>query len=140
MIKRVILPALAIAFLANISFADTPLWHCTATNTAGAVWNWYGNTQRETKLGIEKACREQNNDQACSMVCFPPKIYYRCYAHDTLPNAITNDPVKAAQFKQGTWYWSSYSEQIAVNGARDACRHNSSFGGCYVNQSECTSS
>jgi len=75
------------------------------------------------------------------MVCFPPQVYYRCYAHDTVPSSITNnDPQQAVIPKQGTWYWSSYSKQIAINGARDACRHNSPYGGCIVDEKNCASS
>ena len=120
------------------SYADS-LWHCTATNTVGAVWNWYGKTQIETKKPIQKLCTAENNHHACVMVCFPPKIYYRCYSHDTLPTGITKDPAEPTQ-KQGTWYWSSFSKQIAMNGARDACRHNSSFGGCVANENQCAAS
>ena len=137
MLKRLFI--FSVLLIASVmSYADS-LWHCTATNTAGAVWNWYGKTQLETKKPIQKLCTEQNDRHACVMVCFPPKVYYRCYSHDTLPNELAKDPTAPVQ-KQHTWYWSSFSKQIAMNGARDACRHNSPYGGCIVNENQCASS
>ncbi|MDP1574510.1 MAG: hypothetical protein Q8L78_06225 [Coxiellaceae bacterium] len=137
MFKRLLI--LSVLLTVSIGcFADA-LWHCTATNTGGAVWNWYGKSQQETKKTIQKLCTEQNNRHTCVMVCFPPKVYYRCYSHDTLPNEAAKDPTTSTP-KQGTWYWSSFSKQIAMNGARDACRHNSPYGGCVVNENQCAAS
>lgn len=116
------------------------LWHCTTNNAKMAVWNWYGKTQLEAKKGAQKACMEQNDHRACPIVCFPPQTYYRCYSHDTLPDAVTKDPVALATHKQGTWYWASFSKQIAINGAKDACRHNSPYGGCFVDDTQCVTS
>lgn len=120
-------------------FADA-LWQCTAINKAGTTWYWYGHTQYEARKMAQKHCSEQNG-HACAMVCFPPKVYYRCFSHDTLPVLMTNDSQQPVNYKQGTWYWSSSdSKQIAINGARDACRHNSPFGGCYVDPNQCAAS
>lgn len=119
--------------------AATPLWHCSATNKSGAVWNWYGPTETAARAPIQKACSQTNNNQGCGMLCFPPKVYYRCFSHDTLPINQSVTPGQPVS-KQGTWYWSSFSKKIAMNGARDACRHNSPYGGCYVTDSQCASS
>lgn len=122
-----------------ITVFATPLWHCTATNTAGSVWNQFGIDHDATHMQVEKLCYPFNDRKPCEVVCFPPREYYRCVAHDTLPkniNTLKNQPV----IKQGSWYWTSFSKQIAINGARDACRHNSAFGGCYVNPNTCATS
>jgi len=112
------------------------LWHCTATSSTGAVWNWFGSDHENTRYKAEKQCVPFNDHKECNIICFPPKVYWRCMAHDTLPVSANGNPM----MKQGTWYWVSYSKQIAINGARDACRHNSAFGGCYVDQNACASS
>lgn len=115
------------------------LWHCTATNDNEAVWNQYGNTQRETRLIVERACSLHNNRKSCEIVCFPPRTYWRCMSHDTVPFA-KNAEKNSMPLKSSTWYWTSFSKQIAINGARDACRHNSRYGGCYVDPNTCASS
>lgn len=136
--RRILL--LLFAFIAISCYADEGvLWHCTATNDKGSVWNQYGDTHQKTRSDAQKACSHFNNHKACSMVCFPPRTYWRCMSHDTLP------PIKDAQKnstppKPSTWYWTSFSKQIAINGARDACRHNSEYGGCYVDENACASS
>ena len=137
MIKRsVLLLGLILFCTASLSEA---LWHCTATNSEGAVWNWFGSNHEDTRLKAEKQCLPFNNHVTCNIICFPPKVYWRCMARDTLPLSVNHNPGTSA-VKQGKWYWVSYSKQIAINGARDACRHNSAFGGCYVDQNACASS
>lgn len=144
MLKQFFLTVLLVT-LSSISFAAS-LWHCTATttqkNTIPKEWNYFGITHNETRLMAEKECVHFNNHQVCEVICFPPRLYWRCVSHDTLPIPKENNPstVLAGQPKQGSWYWTSFSEQIAINGARDACRHNSAWGGCYVDQNACASS
>lgn len=136
--KRFIL--LFITLITVCCYADEGvMWHCTATNDKGAVWNQYGDTQHKTRGDAQKACSHFNNHNACSMVCFPPRTYWRCMSHDTLPPTKDSDK-NTTPPKFGTWYWTSFSKQIAINGARDACRHNSQFGGCYVDENACASS
>jgi hypothetical protein len=115
----------------------SPLWHCIASNAKSAVWNQYGQTRESASSAIAAVCSQHNNHKLCEMVCFPPKIYWRCLAHDTVPIVKAAPGVVAPQ--QGTWYWTSFSKQIAINGARDACRHNSQYGGCYVDPKACAS-
>jgi len=115
-----------------------PMWHCIANNTVGAVLNRYGQTHEETRSAVEKECTPYNQDKTCKIICFPPRNYWRCVSHDTLPpeKPSTKNPTPP---KQGSWFWTSFSKQIAINGARDACRHNSAFGGCYVDVDACAS-
>lgn len=120
------------------SFAGV-LWYCSATNTDGAVWNQYGLTRINAQTGAANKCKPFNKHQKCTLVCFPPLNYWRCESHDILPLDI-DQSTSGVTFKQGTWYWTSYSKQVAINGARDACRHNSGFGGCYVNPDSCATS
>lgn len=122
--------------------ATTALWHCTATNANGAVWNWFGVNHDETSKEANRSCSTFNNHQLCEVICFPPKVYWRCVSHDTPPVLTPSEEAKPANnyIKQGSWYWVSYSKQIAMNGARDACRHNSAFGGCYSKPDDCGSS
>ena len=115
------------------------MWHCIANNTAGAVWNQFGNTESAVRSAVQKECIPNNDHKECAIVCFPPRIYYRCMSHDTVP-VIKDLKPGQVQPKQGTWYWTSFSRQVAINGARDACRHNSAFGGCYVDTKSCASS
>lgn len=136
MLKRSILIALLSGFSINC-FAG-PLWHCIANDQKGAVWNQYGETEMDARSVVEHACIPFNKDQECPIVCFPPRIYWRCFSHDTLP--LTKSSENASQPSRGAWYWASYSKQVAINGARDACRHNSPYGGCYVNPKTCASS
>ncbi|MCX7126072.1 MAG: hypothetical protein NTU49_10165 [Gammaproteobacteria bacterium] len=127
----------AASFVSTLCLAN-PLWHCAATNDSGAVWNWFGATHDETHKMVEKQCEPQNNGKYCGSVCFPPKNYWRCLSHDTPP--VVTDPKILVKPKQGTWFWtSSEGQQIAVNGARDACRHNSPYGGCFVDPNACSS-
>jgi len=135
MLKRYILFALISGFSINC-FAG-PLWHCIANNEKSAVWNQYGKTERDARSVVEKACIPFNKHQECPIVCFPPRIYWRCMSHDTLPAKPSKN---APQPKLGTWYWASFSKSVAINGARDACRHNSPYGGCYVDPKTCASS
>lgn len=109
---------------------QTPLWHCTAKNENNVYWYQYGATQTQAKSAVEKLCRH-GKKESCDVFCMPPEVYYRCTA--------TDSPVKPTDVK-GVWHWSSYSKQVAINGARDACRHNSQIGGCYVNPDMCVSS
>ena len=126
-----------ISFFSINCFAG-PMWHCVANNQKGAIWSQYGQTERDTRMTVEKECIPNNGHQECPIVCFPPRIYWRCLSHDTLP---AFKPSKTApQPKQGTWYWASPYKPVAINGARDACRHNSPYGGCYVDPKECASS
>jgi hypothetical protein len=120
------------------AFAD-PLWHCIANNKTGAEWNQFAPTEQSARSIVEKECIPQNGGKECPIVCFPPRIYYRCLAHDIVPVLKDLKPGED-QPKQGTWYWTSFSKQVAINGARDACRHNSGFGGCYVDPKACASS
>lgn len=115
------------------------LWHCTATNDKGAVWNQYSETHQQTRQAVERLCSPFNNRKPCEMVCFPPRTYWRCMARDTVPPQ-THSEKNNVVVKPGTWYWTSFSKQIAMNGARDACRHNSEYGGCYVDPNACASS
>ena len=110
--------------------APIPLWHCTAKSDQGAYWYRYGKTQSEAQFGAEKLCHEASH-RSCVVICMPPRIYYRCIAYDTPSNPTQ---------KKGIWYWSSYSNMVAINGALDACRHNSQVGGCYVDPTMCASS
>ena|SRR3990167_3721099 len=136
--KKILL-FISICLLSTLSLAK-PLWHCNATTNTGAfglVWNEFGNTEHEARDAIEKKCYLHNNHKSCSVICFPPRNYWRCVSHDTLPTVDKNILVKP---KQGSWYWSSSEGvEIAINGARDACRHNSQYGGCYVNPDACAS-
>src|SRR3989338_1260891 len=134
MLKRILLLTLPTVF-SSISLA-TPLWHCTASNVNGAVWNQYGLNHLETRRAVDRACVYYNDHKPCEIVCFPPREYWRCLSHDTIPTVKEN----AQAPKQGTWYWTSFSKQIAINGARDACRHNSGLGGCHVNPDSCSQS
>lgn len=115
-----------------------PLWHCTATNSTGAVWNHYGKTRNDTHSTVERQCAHYNQHKTCEIVCFPPKTYWRCVSHDTLP-PLKDLPKNTTPPKQGFWFWTSFSRQVAINGAKDACRHNSAFGGCYVDIDACAS-
>jgi hypothetical protein len=124
-------------FFSTICLAD-PLWHCTANNSTGAVWNQYGQTREETVSTVQKECIPNNDHKICQIICFPPRIYWRCLSHDTVPKV--KESKNTVPPKKGTWYWASFSKQVAINGARDACRHNSSFGGCYVDPNACASS
>lgn len=132
-----------IAVISAILFSTVclamPMWHCAATSDSGAVWHWFGDTQAETRNVVEKQCEAANHHKYCGIVCFPPKNYWRCLSHDTPPAIVdSKNPIKP---KLGTWFWtSSEGRQIAINGARDACRHNSLYGGCYVNPDACSSS
>ena len=121
-----------------VCFAN-PLWHCTVSNVKNAVWNQYGATREAALFPIERQCFENNNHKSCETVCFPPRVYWRCLSHDTVP-IIKNLKPNETQPKQGVWFWTSFSKQVAINGARDACRHNSAFGGCYVDPNACASS
>lgn len=133
----------SVFFSILISFCATcfagPMWHCIANNVAGAEWNQYGATEADARSVVQKECIPNNNHKECGIVCFPPRIYYRCMSHDTVPIIKDLKPGQV-QPKQGTWYWASFSRQVAINGARDACRHNSAFGGCYVDTKACASS
>ncbi len=116
-----------------------PLWHCTANNAKGAVWNQYGETRDQTLSIAEKECIPYNDHKYCDFVCFPPRIHWRCLSHDIVP-VIKDLKLGEVQPKQSTWYWTDSSKQVAINGARDACRHNSGYGGCYVDPNACASS
>lgn len=107
-----------------------PLWHCTATNKQNAEWYQYGQTREDARSGVEQQCVFSDKEAPCQITCVPPRIYWRCVSRDT-PVDIT---------KRMAWYWASYSQTVAMNGARDACRHNSLVGGCYVEKSSCASS
>lgn len=133
MIKKLLTFTLLVC--ASSAMAD-PMWHCTASSAQGAVWNRFGSSHMETRNKIESECRPYNQDKDCSIVCFPPRNYWRCVSHDTLP-PVKDASKTATPAKQGSWYWTSFSKQVAINGARDACRHNSAFGGCYVNVDTC---
>ena len=129
---------LALAFIATPLISEAGMWHCNATSDSGAVWNWFGPTRDEARDRVEKPCEDANHGQYCGLICYPPKSYWRCLSHDTVPKSALTDPTKP---KQGTWFWtSSEGKQIAINGARDACRHNSLYGGCYVDPNACSSS
>jgi hypothetical protein len=129
----------AMLFVSMGSYADGGVfWHCTATNAQGAVWNEYGESHQHTRAIAQKACEAFNDRKSCEMVCFPPRVYWRCMSHDLISAKQTKND--AAPIKPGTWYWTSFSKQIAINGARDACRHNSQYGGCYVDPNTCASS
>ncbi|MCX7120356.1 MAG: hypothetical protein NTZ67_01040 [Gammaproteobacteria bacterium] len=138
MIKKFLL--LISVCLISTCIVASPLWHCSATTTTGTlglVWNEFGNTEHDARNAIEKECTEHNEHKSCAVVCFPPKHYWRCVSHDTVP---TTDKSSLNKPKQGAWYWtSSEGILIAINGARDACRHNSQYGGCYVNPNSCAS-
>jgi hypothetical protein len=135
MMKKYFIAALFSVFTMT-AFAG-PLWHCIVNNQQGAVWNLFGKTERATRYAVEKECRPYNHGKECPIVCFPPRIYWRCLSHDTLPKSASQSIPAPSR---GTWYWTSFSKTVAINGARDACRHNSAFGGCYVNPKECASS
>lgn len=143
MLKRCLVVVLAVCF-SSTGLAE-PFWHCIANNKKGAVWNWYAGTEQKARSTAEKACVMHNDRKSCEMVCFPPRVYWRCLSHDTPPVKSSAADVKptegvCAKPTKGTWYWSSFSKQIAINGARDACRHNSPYGGCTVDENACASS
>lgn len=125
--------------LLSVSCFAGPMWHCIANNEQGAVWNQFGSTEQDARDVVQRACEQYNDGKACPIVCFPPRVYYRCVSHDTVP-VIKDLKPGQVQPKQGTWYWTSFSKQVAINGARDACRHNSGFGGCYVDPKSCAAS
>lgn len=127
MFKRLIFIPLILCSL--ITTAGT-LWHCSARNKMGAVWNDFGKTKSSASKMVQLSCKKMNNNHSCRLTCFPPRTYYRCVAHDT--------PKKG--MKPGSWYWTSFSQIIAEHGAADACRHNSLSGGCYVDNKACASS
>ena len=133
MLKRWLVIICTFCF-SGIGLAE-PLWHCIANNHKGAVWNQYGNTERKSRGLVEKECILHNHHKTCAIVCFPPRVYWRCIAHDIVPTST-----EKTKTTQGSWYWTSFSKQIAINGARDACRHNSPFGGCIVDPNSCASS
>lgn len=135
MLKRFLL---CTTFFCSTACLADPLWHCIATSANNAVWNQFGATQAAARSVVDRMCADHNDHKACTVVCFPPRVYWRCMAHDTIPAA--SDSKNAPQPKQGTWFWTSFSKQVAINGARDACRHNSGYGGCYVDPNACASS
>ena len=137
MLRRSVFSALLLIF-STLCFAG-PMWHCIANNSNNAVWNQYGDTEIAARSVVERECIHYNDDKECPIVCYPPRIYYRCVSHDTVPVIKELKPGET-QPKHGTWYWTSFSKQVAINGARDACRHNSGFGGCYVDTKACASS
>lgn len=115
----------------TIVFSVEPLWHCTVKSKNDVYWYQYGKTQEIAKSASLQACYRAHQKE-CNIVCMLPRVYYRCVAHDT--------PTKPTETR-GTWYWSSYSQSVAIHGALDACRHNSLVGGgCYVNSNQCVSS
>jgi len=123
------------------------LWHCTVTSKHHLVWNYFGKTKAKASNPIQKICKQYNDQKICPIFCFPPREYWRCVSHDTPPilknktNKKSKKQIKKLkQPKPGTWYWTSFSKQVAINGARDACRHNSPFGGCYVDPHACAES
>ncbi len=119
-------------FVSSITLADSmPLWQCTASNQNNQYWYEYGKTHDEARFAVERLCKDSSKHQTCDVVCIPPRVYWRCVSHDT--PVTPKNPI-------GTWYWSSYSQVVAENGARDACRHNSQNGGCYVDNNACVSS
>lgn len=124
MFKKIILLCLLTLSFSTIA---APLWHCNAVNKQGATWNDYASTRTGARALVKKQCDLYNDHKNCQVTCFPPRTYYRCVAHDTRP----------AGEKAGAWYWTSYSQVIAEHGAKDACRHNSSYGGCFVSENEC---
>lgn len=112
------------------------LWRCTTTNHDSRVWSAFGITKIIAVKESQTPCKATNNKKACPVDCFPPRGYWRCVAHDTVPES--HDTNK--KLKHGVWYWTSAYKQVAINGARDACIHNSAFGGCYVDPNACASS
>ena len=136
MFKRALIAGLLI-FFASLSVFSTPLWHCTATSETGMAWNRFSFTHEDARYLPEKMCNQHNpRNKPCEVVCFPPREYWRCLSHDTPAPSEKTGVIG----KVGTWYWTSYSKQVAINGARDACRHNSSNGGCYVDPNACAQS
>src|SRR3990167_5656288 len=125
MYKRWLVIILSLGF-SSVGLSE-PIWHCIANNKHGAVWNWYASTKQKAHTTVEKECALHNDHKACAIICFPPRVYWRCISHDIVPTNISTTDVKT---KPGSWYWTSFSKQIAINGARDACRHNSQYGGC----------
>lgn len=142
MLKRFLLIGFSLLFSSLVM--ATPMWHCNATTTAqinAAVWNLYGESHNSTRDLVEKQCKPFNKGKACEIICFPPQTYWRCMAHDTIPVVQQYEfQRKVVTPKQGTWYWTSSTKTIAINGARDACRHNSRYGGCFVDPDACSSS
>lgn len=145
--EKIMFKYAAIFIVASVFFCTnifaTPLWHCTAFNDRGASWNEYGKTQINTKRRAETRCELFNLKKYCRITCFPPRMYWRCLSHDTIPPiSVPADTQENTGLlaKPGTWYWTSFSKQIAINGAHDACRHNSQYGGCYVDPNSCASS
>lgn len=138
MVKRLILVFSLLYFSCPI--LAIPLWHCTTTaiHTANKpAWNYFSPNHEDARYVAEKKCTAFNDHKLCSVICYPPHEYWRCAAHDT--PAV--DAKTGQMHKQGTWYWtSSENKQIAINGAKDACRHNSGSGGCYVNADACAKS
>ena len=142
MFKRVVI-FIGFSLLFCINTLATPLWHCTAFNDQNASWDEYGETQADVKHLVETRCEPFNLKKYCRVTCFPPRIHWRCLSHDAVPPALKSTDVgkdAALATKPGVCYWTSFSKQIAINGARDACRHNSGLGGCHVNPDSCSQS
>lgn len=141
MVKRLV----SLAVLYSLLYFSTPafaieLWNCAAIATHitnKPVWNYLSPNHEDARYIVEKKCTAFNNHKPCAIICYPSHEYWRCAAHDT--PAV--DTKTGQMHKQGSWYWtSSENRQIAINGAKDACRHNSGSGGCYVNPDECAKS
>ena len=126
-----------ILMILSINTFAGQLWYCSAIGDKGAIWNQYGLTHAKTLSVVRKKCKEFDKHQTCNTVCFPPREYWRCFSHDSIPKDIS---ATQPEVKPGAWLWSSYSKQIAINGAKEACRYNSAFGGCYVTPESCASS
>ncbi|OGT51451.1 MAG: hypothetical protein A3E54_05285 [Gammaproteobacteria bacterium RIFCSPHIGHO2_12_FULL_41_25] len=124
---------LLLLFFSFSGVADT-FWRCTAINHAGAKWVEFGAAKLITLRYVQGECKKNNNDKTCRESCFPPMEYWRCLSHDTTPTE------KNVTQKPGSWYWSSTYKQVAMNGALEACLHNSAFGGCHVNSNSCAAS
>lgn len=124
-------------FIFCVSTFAGSLWHCTATGENGTVWNRFASTHEDARYFPEKQCNAHNpRNKPCVVTCFPPSEYWRCLSHDT-PTASEKTGIIG---KVGSWYWTSSYKEVAINGARDACRHNSAYGGCYVDPKACAQS
>ncbi|OGT36721.1 MAG: hypothetical protein A3F12_00360 [Gammaproteobacteria bacterium RIFCSPHIGHO2_12_FULL_38_14] len=131
MLKKILKTCVLMSFFSTQAHAGL-LWYCSAISDNGTVWNQYGRTRAIAQSVSIKKCKATDRHQKCTAICFPPRQYWRCFSHDLMPKNSTEKP--------GSWAWVSYSKQIAINGAKDACRYNSAFGGCYVDPNNCASS
>lgn len=99
------------------------MWQCTATDARQAMWVQYSPTRVEAATLVRDRCRAGSYRPTCVVRCIPPTVRWHCVAID----------------RDGhTWYWNSVNRNIAIRNARNACKQNSSQGGCSVPVGNCS--